>query len=77
MFSPGTPQPVKERIQNEFLRYVAETAIKCLVPLYKIDFRENAKKLNIPVVAIISGHTFTIFANNRKYFKNFEVVTNY
>lgn len=75
LFVEKTPAPVKERVQSEFLQNEPEMAISLLLPLYKTDFRDIAKQVQIPVRAINSDNSPTHLENNRKYLKDYDYVT--
>ncbi|AZB09942.1 alpha/beta hydrolase [Chryseobacterium sp. G0162] len=75
LFAEQTPPAVKERLQQEFLQNEPEKAINVLKPLYTTDFRNIAKQVQIPVIAINSDASPTHVENNRKYLKNYNYVT--
>lgn len=75
LFASGTPVAVKERLQQEFLKRDAETAIQLLEPLYKMDVPMFAQKTTVPVRAINSDYFPTSVENNKKYFKDYESVS--
>lgn len=75
LFAEQTPQVVKERLQEEFLQNEPEKAINVLKPLYVTDFRNIAKQVQVPVIAINSDASPTHLENNRKYLKNYNYVT--
>ena len=70
LFAEQTPPAVKERLQQEFLQNEPEKAINVLKP-----FRNIAKQVQIPVIAINSDASPTHVENNRKYLKNYNYVT--
>ena len=74
LFSPKTPAHVKERLIGEFLSISGEKSIKLLAPLYKMDPRALAPKVNVPVRAINSDYSPMDVEANKKYFKDFEAV---
>lgn len=75
LFAEQTPPAVKERLQQEFLQNEPEKAINVLKPLYTTDFRNIAKQVQVPVIAINSDASPTHLENNRKYLKNYNYVT--
>ncbi|AZA91047.1 Arylesterase [Chryseobacterium nakagawai] len=75
LFAEQTPQVVKERLQEEFLQNEPEKAINVLKPLYVTDFRNIAKQVQVPVIAINSDTSPTSLENNRKYLKDYHYVT--
>lgn len=75
LFAEKTPAQVKERLQQEFLQNTPDMAINLLKPLYKTDFREIAKNIHVPVIAINSDASPTHLENNRKYLKDYDYVT--
>lgn len=75
LFAEKTPEDVKSRIQHEFLQNESERAINLLKPLYKTDFKEIAKQVQVPVIAINSDNFPTNLEGNRKYVKNYDYVT--
>src|SRR5690606_14270712 len=75
LFVASTPPTVKQQLQNEFLENSSELAINALEPLYKMDIKHIAKKINIPVRAINSDATPTNIENNRKYLKDYDFMT--
>ncbi|ROI01208.1 alpha/beta hydrolase [Chryseobacterium sp. G0240] len=75
LFAEQTPPAVKERLQREFLQNEAETAINVLKPLYQTDFRDIAKQIQVPVIAINSDAYPVHIENNRKYLKNYDSLT--
>lgn len=74
LFVESTPGAVKERVQTEFLQNTPEMAINLLKPLYKTDFRNIAKQIQIPVRAINSDASPTNTEANRKYFIDFDYI---
>ncbi|MCE9579893.1 MAG: alpha/beta hydrolase [Deltaproteobacteria bacterium] len=74
LFAPGTPAPVRERLQAEFLATDPELAVRLLAPLYEVDLRAIARQVTVPVRAIQSDYTPTSKDNNRKYFRDFDQV---
>lgn len=75
LFAEQTPPAVKERVQQEFLQNEPEKAINALKPLYQTDFRNIAKQVQVPVIAINSDASPTHLENNRKYLKDYNYVT--
>lgn len=72
LFCDSTPESIRKRIQGEFLENDPEFAIKLLEPLFKMDTRELAKRIQIPVRAINSNFTPTNLESARKYFRDFD-----
>lgn len=75
LYSESTPFKIREQLQNEFLKNDAEFAVKSIEPLYKMNIRNIAKKLQIPVRAINSDFTSTDIKSIYKYFTDFAYVT--
>ncbi|PWN70023.1 alpha/beta hydrolase [Chryseobacterium phosphatilyticum] len=72
LFAAQTPPAVKERLQHEFLQNEPEMVINLLKPLYQTDYREIAKDVQVPVVAINSDASPTNTEANRKYLKHYD-----
>jgi pimeloyl-ACP methyl ester carboxylesterase len=72
LFAPSTPEVVRQQIQAEFLKNDHGFAVRPIEPLYKMDVREVAKLVKVPVRAINSDLTPTNSENNRKYFEDYE-----
>ncbi|WP_160136026.1 alpha/beta fold hydrolase [Chryseobacterium sp. c4a] len=75
LFVEKTPEDIKTRVQHEFLHNESERAINLLKPLYKTDFKEIAKQVPVPVIAINSDTYPTNLEGNRKYLKNYDYIT--
>jgi pimeloyl-ACP methyl ester carboxylesterase len=75
LFAKTTPVPIQKQLQGEFLKYDPELAVRVIEPLYKMDIRGIAKRIQIPVRAINSDYSPTNRDNNRKYFRNFDYTT--
>lgn len=75
LFSPNSPEDVKQRVQRDLLSTDVEHAIAVLSPLYKMDLQATASKVMVPVRAINAEQYPTNAANNRNYIKNFEFET--
>ncbi|GAK52949.1 possible carboxylesterase, Est-1 [Candidatus Moduliflexus flocculans] len=75
LFCDSTPEPIRQQLQKEFLRNDPEFAVNAIEPLYKMDIRELAKRIEIPVRAINSTFTPTNRENNQKYFRDFDFVS--
>lgn len=71
LFGKNTPANVRSQLQNEFLLSSGEVAVKLLEPLYKIDVRDYAKKVSVPVRAINTDIMPVNIENNKKYFKDY------
>ena len=74
LFSGATPPAVQRRIREEFLQYDPEFAINSLEPLYRMDIRRIAGRVNRPVRAINSDFTPTNLENNLTYFRDYQYV---
>ena len=72
LFVEKTPEHIKKQLQSEFLQNESDLAINALRPLYEMDIRKLAKRVNIPVRAINSDASPTNIENNKKYFKNYD-----
>jgi pimeloyl-ACP methyl ester carboxylesterase len=75
LFSKSTPAEVRSRIQNEFLTCAPGLAIQIIEPLYRMDVREAAHRVTVPVRAINADFTPTSGENNRTYFRDYDYVT--
>ncbi|WP_347218548.1 alpha/beta hydrolase [Chryseobacterium sp.] len=75
LFAEQTPPAVKERVQREFLQNEPEKAINALKPLYQTDFKNIAKQVQVPVIAINSDASPTNLEGNRKYLKDYNYLT--
>lgn len=75
LFAPSTPVEIRQQIQKEFLKNEPGFAISSIEPLYKMDVREIAKLVKVPVRAINSDFTPTNSDNNLKYFKDYKLST--
>ncbi|HLO61205.1 MAG TPA: alpha/beta hydrolase [Bacteroidales bacterium] len=75
LFVETTPAGVQRRLQDEFLNYKGDMAIKVIEPLYKADIRALAKEVMVPVRAINSDYSPTNLESNRKYFNDFNYTT--
>lgn len=71
LFAPTTPGEVKRRLQEEFLAVEPERAVELIKPLYKMDVRNVAQRVGVPVRAINSDFTPTNVEANRKVFSNY------
>lgn len=74
VFSQTAPKEVGERIQREFLSNQMETAASLLLPLYQMDVKALASKIDVPVIALNSEAPPTDVEVNKKYFKNYDVI---
>ena len=72
LFAKSTPLILQQRLQSEFLRNDSGFAIKSIEPLYKMDIRNIAQLIKIPVRAINSDFTPTNCDNNLKYFRDYK-----
>jgi len=75
LFCESTPELIRQRLQQEFLAHDPEFAVKAIEPLYKMDIREFAQRIEVPVRAINSTFSPTNRENNQKYFRDFDVVS--
>jgi pimeloyl-ACP methyl ester carboxylesterase len=71
LFSPHTPPAVRARVQAEFLQADPDLAIRIIEPLYRMDIREAARRVEVPVRAISSDFTPTNVDANRRYFRDY------
>lgn len=75
LYAPGTPQPVRDRLEREFLQTTGDQAVRLLEPLYRCDLRAAAKAVTVPVRGLdtdLHPHAADI---NRKYFADYDHVT--
>lgn len=75
LYAPGTPQPVRDRLEHEFLQTTGDQAVRLLEPLYRCDLRAAAKAVTVPVRGLdtdLHPHAADI---NRKYFADYDHVT--
>jgi len=75
LYSPFTPDAVRERLQREFLATPTDLAIRAIEPLYQGDLRAIAAQITVPVRAINSDLEPTDPSINRKYFHDYDAVT--
>jgi pimeloyl-ACP methyl ester carboxylesterase len=75
LFSKDTPPDVRARIQGEFLAADPALAVAIIEPLYKMDVREAARRVAVPVRAINSDFSPTNTEANRRYFRDYAVET--
>jgi pimeloyl-ACP methyl ester carboxylesterase len=75
LFSNDTPSAVRARILSEFLAADPTLAVDIIEPLYKMDQRETARRVAVPVRAINSDYTPTNVEGNRRYFRDYAVET--
>jgi pimeloyl-ACP methyl ester carboxylesterase len=75
LFSPFTPEPVRARLQAEFLAAPAGFAVTAIEPLYKRDLKELAQKIRVPVRSIASDTQPVNVSVNRKYIHDYDNVT--
>ncbi|UIR56839.1 alpha/beta hydrolase [Sphingobacterium sp. SRCM116780] len=71
LFVVETPASIKKQLQEEFIQNQPELAINTLAPLYKMDIRQLAKSIEVPVRAINSDASATSLENNQKYLKDY------
>ncbi len=71
LFAKSSPVQVRSRILREFLSAEPEFAIQVIEPLYRMDVRESAKRIKVPVRAINSDFSATHCENNRKCFQDY------
>jgi pimeloyl-ACP methyl ester carboxylesterase len=75
LFTRETPLAVKEQLENDFLKYDGETAVKLIEPLYLMDAKKIAGNVKIPVRAINSDPDSTNRESLRKIFNDFDYVS--
>ena len=75
LFAPGTPALVRERLMREFGTVTGDTAAKLVEPLYRIDLRDAARLVRVPVRGIDTDlHPSDVVAN-RRYFADYALTT--
>lgn len=75
LFSTDTPPEVRARIQREFLAADPALAVAIIEPLYRMDLRETARRVTVPVRAINAEFSPTNLEANRRYFRDFAYET--
>lgn len=75
LFSPHTPPEVRARVQAEFLASDPVLAVHIIEPLYKMDIREAARRVTVPVRALNADFTPTNVEANRRYFRDYACET--
>lgn len=75
LFTRETPLAVKEQLENDFLKYDGETAVKLIEPLYLMDAKKVASNVKIPVRAINSDPDSTNRESLMKLFSDFDYVS--
>jgi pimeloyl-ACP methyl ester carboxylesterase len=75
LFSKDTPLEVRARIQHEFLAADPSLAVQIIEPLYRMDLREIARRVTVPVRAINADFSPTNLEANRRYFRDFAYET--
>lgn len=73
-FAATTPPEIRARLQAEFLRHDPAIAIAICGPIYTIDVRELARRVTVPVRAILSDYQPYNREHNARYFRDYEVV---
>ncbi|MEP6859470.1 MAG: alpha/beta hydrolase [Deltaproteobacteria bacterium] len=71
LFAPTSPPAVVERLQREFLTVPGDVAAALVEPLYRMDVREAARRVRVPVRGIgsdLHGDTAQV---NRAYFADY------
>lgn len=71
LFSSSTPPVIQERLQKEFLQNDSELAIRVIEPLYKMDIKNIARRVRIPVRSINCSYSPTNRESNEKYFQDY------
>jgi sigma-B regulation protein RsbQ len=71
LYSTDTPPDVRARIQAEFLAADPALAVAVIEPLYRMDLRETARRVAVPVRAINADYTPTNAEANRRYFRDY------
>jgi pimeloyl-ACP methyl ester carboxylesterase len=72
LFAQSTPAAVRRRLQDEFLKSDPDLAVKVIEPLYRMDIRESARRLAVPVRAINSDFSPTNAEGNRRYLRDYD-----
>jgi len=75
LFSQHTPPAVRSRVQAEFLQADPRLAVQIIEPLYRMDVREAARRVTVPVRAINADFTPTNVEANHTYFRDYAVDT--
>jgi pimeloyl-ACP methyl ester carboxylesterase len=75
LYSPSTPPAVRARLTAEFLAVPADFAATALEPLYRHDVRALARRVRVPVRAIVSDLEPVDPAVNRGYLRDYDCVT--
>ena len=75
LYSKDTPPEVRAKIQAEFLAADPALAVAIIEPLYRMDLRETARRVHVPVRALDSDFSPTNTEGNRGYFRDYAVET--
>lgn len=75
LYSKDTPPEVLARVQREFLAADPALAVSIIEPLYRMDLRETARRVTVPVRAISADFSPTNLEGNRRYFRDYAVET--
>ena len=71
LYAPETPEHVRNRLQDEFLRAAPAHAVNVIEPLYKMDIRDAARRVPVPVRAINGTLGATNVEANRRYLADY------
>lgn len=75
LYSKDTPPEVRAKIQAEFLAADPALAVAIIEPLYRMDLRETARRVAVPVRAISADFSPTNTEANGRYFRDYAVET--
>ncbi len=73
-FAATTPSEVRSRLQAEFLRHDPAIATAIVEPIFTGDFRDAARRVTVPVRAIMSDYQPYSVEHNRAYFRDYQAV---
>lgn len=73
-FAATTPPEIRSRLQAEFLRHDPEIAIGICGPIYTMDVRDLARRVTVPVRAILSDYQPYSREHNQRYFHDYDLV---
>ncbi|HEY4177840.1 MAG TPA: alpha/beta hydrolase [Kofleriaceae bacterium] len=74
LFSPQTPTAVSDALLKRFMSVSGDVAADLLAPLYRIDVRESAPLVSVPVRGITGDHAPGNPEVNRRYYADYDVV---
>ena len=72
LFTHATPKVIRERLQKEFLQNDSTLAINAIAPLYRMDIRNIAGSLGLPVRSINCSYSSTNRENSERYFHDYD-----